>query len=736
MKVLKFGGSSVATATNMSRVLDIVSDAASEGKVILVCSAISGCTDALLSLAGSMDAAESIRECHEGIIRRLFTGVEREEALKEFEALYSEMLASPAEEKPAYGELFSTRILARKLAAEGYGTLWLDSRELIVKGDLSATYDNIRTAISGSPRRGGGVVERDRPWSMNGWDPSVSLGGTRAQSARRWNDTTPSAGDVKIFVAPGFIAGDGKGHVTTLGRGGSDYSAALYAAGAEADALEIWTDVPGMMSANPKVVPAASTIPSLSYRAALELAENGAKVLYAPTVKPAMDAGIAFSIRNTFNPSHQGTVIGDNPFGSGWAGITSSGGRLCLVSEGPIREKGAAVRIKDVLRRAGIDIKKLEIRETFVYIDVDAAAADDAVRAVHRDFFELSPRDTIDLYVAGAGAVGKALAELIFSRSKEVAARRGKVLRIAGIADSRHFLIDPEGLGMAQLEALESSGRRGNFIDAVLETAPRSAWFVDCTDSTEIWRDYVRIREAGLNIVSSNRRSFAVPYAEYIAIKTASASTLLRYEATVGASLPMLEPLSRSADASDGIISIEAVVSCTLNRILSGFEKGEGSFAGLLRAAQEDGLTEPDPRTDLAGRDALMKLLILSREAGVPLDASDVVIEPIVEPAEGSIEDFYKALQESEAELEARRDAALSRGCHLRFTAALEQSGGDYKARIAVREVPQNHPAYHLEGTENAILIRTVLHPAPLLIQGAGEGARLAAATILSDILR
>lgn len=696
MKVLKFGGSSVATATNMSRVLDIVSDAASEGKVILVCSAISGCTDALLSLAGSMDAAESIRERHEGIIRRLFTGVEREEALKEFEALYSEMLASPAEEKPAYGELFSTRILARKLAAEGYGTLWLDSRELIVKGDLSTTYDNIRTAISGSPR----------------------------------------GGDVKIFVAAGFIAGDGKGHVTTLGRGGSDYSAALYAAGAEADALEIWTDVPGMMSANPKVVPAASTIPSLSYRAALELAENGAKVLYAPTVKPAMDAGIAFSIRNTFNPSHQGTVIGDNPFGSGWAGITSSGGRLCLVSEGPIREKGAAVRIKDVLRRAGIDIKKLEIRETFVYIDVDAAAADDAVRAVHRDFFELSPSDTTDLYIAGYGAVGKALAELIFKRSEEVASRRGKSLRIAGAADSRHFLTDPEGLGKDSLEALDSKGRSGSFIDAVLESAPRGAWFVDCTDSTEIWRDYVRIREAGLNIVSSNRRSFAVPYAEYVAIKTASASTLLRYEATVGASLPMLETLSRSAEASDEIISIEAVVSCTLNRILSGYEKGEGSFASLLLRAQEDGLTEPDPRTDLAGMDALMKLLILSREAGVPLDASEVEIEPIVEPAEGSIEDFYKSLKNSEASLAARRDAALSRGCHLRFTAALEKSGRDYKARIAVREVPQNHPAYHLEGTENAILIRTVLHPAPLLIQGAGEGAHLAAATILSDILR
>lgn len=695
VKVLKFGGSSVANATNMSRVLEIVTEAILKNiEVVVVVSALKGITDALIR-GGEFDL-HTVWSSHADMVRRLFTGKERDEVLDELEKLYDLMLKAPKEQRVVFGEVFSSMILCRKLEAEGYEAIWLDSVELIIKGDLQKTYDNIGAYVG--------------------------------------HATLPT-----IYVAPGFICGDGNGHATTLGRGGSDYSAALYAAGAGARALEIWTDVPGMMTANPKVVPQAATIPSLSYRAALELAENGAKVLYAPTVKPAMDAGIAFSIRNTFDPSLQGTVVGNNPLGGGWAGVTSTLGRICLVSEGPIREEGCALRLRDVLRRAGISAGSIDIKETLVYIDVAPEVADDAVRAIHREFFELSPLATVDLYIAGYGAVGKALTELVRRQSEDVAARIGKRLRVVGIADSKHYLIDREGLDERAMARFPANGTKGNFVDAMLSSASRGAWFVDCTDSVSLYRDYVRIREAGLNIASSNRRSLSVPYAEYVAIHSASPSTRLRYEASVGASLPMLDVLSRSAASSDEILSIEAVVSCTLNRILSEYENGAGTFAGLLRKAQADGLTERDPRMDLAGRDALMKLLILAREAGIPLEASDVQIEPVFSSEAGSVEEFYAALDAAESALSARRDEALSRGCHLRFTATLEKAAGahgSYRAWIGVHEVRENHPAYHLEGTENAILIRTAFHPAPLLIQGAGEGARLAAATILSDILR
>ena len=106
-------------------------------------------------------------------------------------------------------------------------------------------------------------------------------------------------------------------------------SAALYAAALEADSLQIWTDVPGIMTANPKQVPVARTVPGMSYRAALEMAEHGAKVLYAPTVAPAMEAGIDIEIRNTFAPAGRFTRISAQPDASTWIGVASQGGEIC-----------------------------------------------------------------------------------------------------------------------------------------------------------------------------------------------------------------------------------------------------------------------------------------------------------------------------------------------------------------------------------------------------------------------
>ena len=186
-RVLKFGGSSVASATNISRVLDIVGTETAKGCVVLVSSAISGCTDALLQMAdGNLAPVEELRRRHRDIITRLFTGAERRSMQERMDALFEEMLSAPADEKVTYGEIFSTTILAAKLEADGYRTHWLDSRKLVIKGNLGLTYRNIA-----------GAVQNEK---------------------------------VDIFVAPGFICSTPEGKVSTLGRGGSDYSAALYAA--------------------------------------------------------------------------------------------------------------------------------------------------------------------------------------------------------------------------------------------------------------------------------------------------------------------------------------------------------------------------------------------------------------------------------------------------------------------------------------------------------------------------
>ncbi|MBR6002489.1 MAG: hypothetical protein IK045_06475, partial [Bacteroidales bacterium] len=192
----------------------------------------------------------------------------------------------------------------------------------------------------------------------------------------------------------------------------------------------------------------------------------------------------------------------------------------------------------------------------------------------------------------------------------------------------------------------------------------------------------------------------------------------------------------------------------------------EESFSSLVRKASRDGITEPDPRVDLGGGDALRKLLILAREAGIALEASDVAIEPVTGGSlEGlSIEEVFDALEEREEYFAGLYHSAAEKGLKLRFTASLERSSApdaqgpanapsatvasafaqpagtaassSLVASIRLKAVDQRHPAYHLRGTENAIIIRSAFHPYPLVISGAGEGPGEAASSLLNDILR
>ena len=700
IRVLKFGGSSVADATAISRVLDILDAQPKGDRLIIVASAVSGCTDALLALSAAPqkereERAEALRQRHREIARRLFTGAERTAAYEALDALFREMAAAPSEETVTFGELLSTTLLARKLRCDGYHCDWLDARGLIIKGDKPRTYANLSSVLEKS--------------------------------------------EADIFVLPGFICGTPEGGVSTLGRGGSDYTAALAAAAVRAGSLQIWTDVPGIMTANPRQVPAARTLPTLSYRGALEMAAHGAKVLYSPTVAPAMERGIAIEIRNTFDPSGRYTVISATQDTAPWTGLASEADEICLVGSSEADPAATVPLVKQVLQEAGIAALEVWPEERNVLVRVRSAVEKPALRALHRAFFERHPLSEINLFIAGYGAVGKALVEMIGRTSETVAARTGKVLRILGIATSSRYTIDLGGIAPETAPARLEAGVPGDFAEAVAAVAPKGSLLVDCTDSETFYRSYENLFAAGLGIVSSNRRSFAIPYVEYAALHAAARENgaVFRYETTVGAALPILDSISRSANSCDEVVSIEAVVSCTLNQILSAYGSGV-TFAALVRAAQDAGLTEADPRMDLGGRDALRKLLILSREAGVPLEETEVEVVPVIPVPlmQGSLESFYQGLEAMEPTFAALHAEAAGRGCRNRFVASLEKVDGRYRAGIRLQAVPPEHPAYHLSGTENAIIVRSAFHPSPLVIQGPGEGTRQAASSILNDILK
>lgn len=819
MQVMKFGGTSVANSNAMAQVVDIVSKAVERDRTILVVSAIGGCTDTLIrigNLASQRNEEyktliDGLQDRHHAIIRELLPIEKHEESTEVCDALFDSLRSiaqgvfllgelSPAslDAIQGFGELCSTKIIATKLASIGIATKWIDSREII------RTY-----------RQGGkNVVDIQKTYS-------------------RINDTIEKNPITQLFVMPGFIASDKQGRTTTLGRGGSDYSASLFAVGCKARILEIWSDVPGMMTSNPKIVPTARSINHISYRAALELSHFGAKVIYPPTIQPVVAEGIPIYVKNTFDPEASGTLIEKNPprskekligisnsddiallslEGSGMVGIPGFSSRLfetlsqndiniilitqassvhtmciavsekdadkakeaadkcfayeislgklnplkvekgysivCLVGDDFLNQSGATGRLLAALGRHSIPVRATAqgSSERNVSVIVSSKDVDSAILHIHNEFFDKSAVKDINLFIAGFGVVGKALVDIISKNGDKIAARTGKRLHICGLSNSRKFVLDKGGINPAEAASRLAEGESAAdeaYFEALANLTLENSIFVDCTASSDIAYKYMNLFRKGYSVVACNKITFSAPYKQYSAIKSTALENgaMLRYETTVGAALPILESISRSVNSGDEILRIEAVLSGTLNYIFSNYRGGEGgTFAEVVKRAQDAGYTEPDPRLDLSGRDVLRKLLILSREAGVGIDEKDVEISPILGPEffEGKVPEFYRMLQENEAFFAERYRQAADKGLRQRFIASLvkdDSSTFGYKAKIGLENVDASHPLFNLCGTDNAAIIKTDFYPSPLVIQGAGAGARQTASGVLNDIL-
>jgi aspartokinase/homoserine dehydrogenase 1 len=630
-------------------------------------------------------------------------------------------------------------------------------------------------------------------------------------------------------VAAGFIGSTLDGAATTLGRGGSDLSAAVYAAALGAREIDIWTDVDGIMTADPKLVKNAFTIERLSYGEAMELSHFGAKVLHAPTVQPALDKNIPIRIRNTFNRGNGGTLIssaGDGPDAGGMPvkGISSMGNVTLVLVQGtgmvgvagfsarlfgalsrerisvilytqasseysicfavmpddgeraaaavraefereiasgsldaPVVERDKAViavvgskmestagisgKVFYALGRNGVNVDAIAQGSSEINISLVVAGKDvsKALNSIHEAFF-LSGTRSVNLFLVGLGLIGGTLLEQI-ARQREVLAEEYKIrINIAGVANSKAMIFDSGGVDPARARTLLEGGAPFNLAEfiGVMKAAnlPNTA-FCDCTASAEVAAGYEEILRASIPVVTPNKKanSGALDYYKRITAHSRDWGIPYLYEVTVCAGLPVISTLRDLHLSGDVVRRIEGVFSGTLSFIFNSFD-GSKPFSALVREAKAKGYTEPDPRDDLNAMDAARKALILARECGMPLEFSDVHIDPILPEAcfqAKSVEAFFTELEKSDAEFESRRAEAAAAGKALRYVAVVEAGS----ARLALRAEAEGSPFRSLVDADNIVVIASDRYAKlPMVVKGPGAGAGVTAGAVFADIVR
>lgn len=809
MLVLKFGGTSMGSAEAIKQVVEIVKEKAKESSVILVVSAMSGTTDLLLNCGTkAANDDESYKEIlkqietrHLDTVKSLVPVQQQSSVLSMVKKLCNEIedicngiyllnesSLRTKDKLVSYGELLSSTMINAAFNSNGTAAVWKDARELI------RTNSNYSNAI-------------------------VDFAITNQQVKDFVSGTSQ-----KIIVLPGFIASDADNITTTLGRGGSDYTAAILAAAVDASALEIWTDVSGMMTADPRWVPNAKIIPSISYQEAMELSHFGAKVIYPPTIQPVLSKNIPVWVKNTFAANDHGTVIENKSDstniitgissinslallsleGSGMIGIPGFSSRLfaalanaqinvILITQGSsehsicvgvdvasaarakevvdktfeyeiatdkvdplqIEEKlsivalvgdqmrhhtGISGRMFSALGRNGINIRAIAQGSTERNISAVVATDDvrKAVNVLHEEFFETIQKQ-VNLFIVGTGNVGKRLLAQLKQQQGFLEQHLRLHVNIVGLSNSRKMLINENGIDLNKWDELLQNGEASNldqFVQSIIKRNLRNSVFVDVTANAIIADVYASLLEKSVAVVACNKVAASSKLSNYKKLKHLSTefNAPFLFETNVGAGLPIIGSLNDLMRSGDRVHRMEAVLSGTLNFVFNHYD-GTRPFAEVVRQAQDEGYTEPDPRLDLSGTDVMRKILILAREAGVQMEMEEITCNGFLPEScvKGSVADFYEAMKKEEAHFKAIFDKAYAENCKLKFVASFN----DGKASVGLQHIPPQHDLYHLYGKDNVVLFYTDRYKEqPMVVKGAGAGAEVTASGVFADILR
>lgn len=810
MQVLKFGGTSVANAENINKVVSIVKEAIQKDKTVVVVSALGGVTDLLLSAAlmasegdeAYRDKLRTIEQRHLDAVKQLLPVAQQSHLLSlvkrscnELEDICSgiyllrELTPRSKDRIGSYGEWLSSQIIAARFKADGLDCVWKDSRELI---------------------------------QTNSWFTAaeVEMDATLEKTLGFFSSQTQS-----LYVLPGFIAADSNGITTTLGRGGSDYTAAIIASALDAKVLEVWTDVSGMMTADPRLTANARIIPHISYQEAMELSHFGAKVIYPPTIQPVMNKGIPVWIKNTFAPKDEGTLIESSPNkngnivrgissinhiallsleGSGMIGIpgfskrlfealsnerinvilitqSSSEHSICvavsaaeverakkvvdsafaheiafqkveplliendlsiiaLVGENMKSHPGISGRMFSAMGRNGVNIRAIAQGSSEKNISAVISTNDvrKAINVLHEEFFETTYKQ-VNLFVVGTGNVGAKLLDQLSQQLSFLQQQLQLQVRVIGLCNSRKMVFSAEGIDMADWKNKLESGEDnsiGVFVNTIIEKNLRNSIFVDVTANDKVASVYEQLLQKSISVVACNKIAASSAFDRYKGLKDLARefNCQFLFETNVGAGLPIIGTLNDLLRSGDRIQRIEAVLSGTLNFVFNNYD-GSRSFAEVVKQAQDEGYTEPDPRLDLSGTDVMRKIMILARETGAKMEMDQISNQSFMPAScmQGTVDDFYKAMEKEEAHFKSLYEAAKAAGCKLKFVASFNEG----KASVGLQHIDPSHDLYHLYGKDNVVLFYTDRYKQqPMVVKGAGAGAEVTASGVFADILR
>lgn len=775
--VHKFGGSSLATTECIERVANIIVKHCTENDIIVV-SANGKTTDGLIELLHLAEGKESVDLVtqqldslvanQQALIESLVFGDEQTKLLSLLLQDKADVLtwlqSAPIEQYTndvlALGELWSARLMSAVLNKHFTQSQYIDARSFLVVGPAPhcQVQQHSKSAI-----------------------------------------TSKLQTDV-ISVITGFIARDTAGQSVTLGRNGSDYSATIIADLVDAKTVTLWTDVDGIYSADPRIVPNARKLHRLPNDVAKELGRLGNPVLHANTLKPLDTQNIHLHVRSSYEPDKHASEIGD--FGhiaqqelcvtsldnlllcesalfikansaqlSCWQPLhvntqehsilvtqehqlaiekwcTENAGEVAFTSVSLVaavaynigERGGLKARFKRAVKTADLVYLSTSLSGHSIFALYREPVSVELLNKIHRKLTKNARN--IGLVVAGLGNIGRCFLDMLPKQIHSVAVLEN--VHLVGLVGSKKAFIDNDGIDLSQaLKHYEKDAvtyDKQQLLQWLTHHPYDELVLVDITPSEEFSVLYHDFFSHGVHVIGANKwaASSTTNNVELLQAAAKKSGSYWLGNTTVGAGLPVNYAIDDLRQSGDEIVEIAGIFSGTLSWL---FQKYDGTqpFSKLVKQALAEGLTEPDPREDLSGRDVQRKLLILARAAGYQLELADIACENLVPKSLQTLSSagFLASIEELDAPFQEQLKKAQNQNGCIRYVARFSVQDGQLNAQVSLETLSESDAFANLTPCDNIFQITSAWYQDnPLIIRGPGAGREVTAGGLHSDLVK